>query len=77
MARAYGTRIGLVMGDAKSKRGMGKNFGGGLTRKEVDYLIKHEWAQSAEDILWRRTKCGLHMSGDEQKAFTKWFSAKT
>jgi glycerol-3-phosphate dehydrogenase len=77
MARAYGTRIGLVINGASSKRGMGKDFGGGLTRKEVDYLIKHEWAVTADDILWRRTKCGLHMSETEQKAFAKWFNEKT
>ena len=73
MARAYGTRIGMIMGKAKSKRGLGKSFGGGLSAAEVKYLIAHEWAKSADDILWRRTKCGLHMSDAEQKAFTKWF----
>jgi len=73
MARAYGTRIDMIMGKAKSKRGLGKSFGGGLSAAEVKYLIAHEWAKSADDILWRRTKCGLHMSEAEQKAFTKWF----
>ncbi|NNC38245.1 MAG: glycerol-3-phosphate dehydrogenase [Acidimicrobiales bacterium] len=75
MARAYGTRIDLVIDGASSNRGMGRNFGGGLTRKEVDYLVKHEWAVTAEDILWRRTKCGLHMSDKERAAFAKWFKA--
>jgi glycerol-3-phosphate dehydrogenase len=75
MARAYGTRIGLVIKGAKSKRGMGKHFGGGLTRNEVDYLRTHEWAFSAEDILWRRSKCGLHMSEAERATFAKWLDA--
>jgi len=75
MARAYGTRIDLVIDGATSKRGMGKTFGGGLTRKEVDYLVKHEWAVTADDVMWRRTKCGLHMSEAERAAFTKWFKA--
>jgi glycerol-3-phosphate dehydrogenase len=75
MARAYGTRIRLAIDGAKSNRGMGKNFGGGLTRKEVDYLVRHEWAVTADDVMWRRTKCGLHMSGAERTAFTKWFKA--
>ncbi len=38
---------------------MGESFGGGLTRLEVDYLVREEWARSAEDVLWRHTKCGL------------------
>ena len=42
-----------------SRAGMGESFGGGLTRLEVDYLVREEWARSAEDILWRHTKCGL------------------
>ena len=75
MARAYGTYIHAVIDGATSQRGMGKNFGGGLTRKEIDYLVKNEWARSADDVMWRRTKCGLHMSKAQQAAFTKWFEA--
>ncbi len=43
----------------KSRDDMGESFGGGLTRLEVDYLVREEWARSADDILWRHTKCGL------------------
>ena len=46
--------------------GSGADLGGGLTEAEVDYLMGHEWAPSAEDILWRRSKLGLHLS-DEDK----------
>ena len=38
---------------------MGEEFGGGMTRIEVDYLVREEWARSAEDIAWRHSKCGL------------------
>ncbi len=60
MARAYGTMIETVIGDGD----MGEDFGAGLTAREVDYLVAHEWARTAEDILWRRTKIGMH-TGDE------------
>lgn len=63
MARAYGTRIALVLGDATEL----DDLGGGLSAREVTYLATHEWATTAEDILWRRTKIGLH-TGDETLA---------
>lgn len=66
LARAYGTRISDVIGAAKGLEDLGIHFGAGLTRAEVDYLRAHEWAQSAEDILWRRSKLGLHMSGEQR-----------
>jgi glycerol-3-phosphate dehydrogenase len=63
MARAYGTRIALVLGDATGL----EDLGGGLSAREVDYLATHEWATSADDILWRRTKIGMH-TGEETRA---------
>lgn len=61
LARAYGTRIHKLIGNACSMKDMGHDFGGGLTSAEIDYLTDHEWARSAEDILFRRTKLGLHI----------------
>lgn len=71
--RLYGARIAQVVGDATSLDGLGRHFGGDLYEAEVRYLVKHEWAQTAEDILWRRTKHRLHLSEAEQAAFTAWF----
>jgi glycerol-3-phosphate dehydrogenase len=62
MAAAYGTVIGNVIGDAKAEADLGMDFGGGLTAREVDWLIVNEWAETAEDILWRRSKLGLSLS---------------
>ena len=45
---------------AQSMADLGRDFGAGLTQAEVDYLVDQEWARTAEDILWRRTKLGLH-----------------
>lgn len=72
--RLYGSRIAQIVGQATSLEGLGRHFGGQLYAAEVDYLTRHEWAQSAEDILWRRTKHRLHLTAAEQAAFTEWFT---
>ena len=51
---------------------LGRDFGGGLTEYEARYFIAHEWAQTADDILWRRTKAGLFMSVAQRQAFADW-----
>jgi glycerol-3-phosphate dehydrogenase len=51
----------------------GRDFGGGLHQREVEYFVKHEWARSADDILWRRTKAGLAMTPAERASFAVWF----
>lgn len=67
LARAYGTHIRDVLGDAKTNADLGIWFGADLTQAEVDYLRQKEWAVQADDILWRRSKLGLSMSKDEQQ----------
>jgi glycerol-3-phosphate dehydrogenase len=61
--RRHGALADEVIGDGR----LGEHYGAGLTERELRYLVEHEWARSAEDVLWRRTKCGLHMS-DAQRA---------
>ncbi len=65
---AYGTRADYILGAAKSMQDLGTAFGGGLTEAEVLYLIRHEWAETAEDVLWRRTKLGLHLDEEGRRA---------
>lgn len=67
LARAYGTRISRLLDGVSSREGMGEDFGGGMTRVEVDFLIREEWARSAEDIYWRHSKTGLHASPADQQ----------
>ncbi|MDQ6867704.1 MAG: glycerol-3-phosphate dehydrogenase [Pseudomonadota bacterium] len=62
LARAYGTRAEAVLGDARGACDLGIDFGAGLFQAEIDYLIDQEFALTAEDILWRRSKQGLHLS---------------
>ncbi len=61
-ARAYGTRISGLIGTAKSLEEMGDHYGDHVYEAEILYLIRYEFASSAEDILWRRSKLGLHIS---------------
>ncbi len=67
MARAYGTLLNQVLDGVSHEADLGQDFGDGLTAREVDWLIEHEWAKSADDILLRRTKIGL-ATGPETKA---------
>jgi glycerol-3-phosphate dehydrogenase len=65
--RRHGTLAYDVLGDARSAGDLGEDFGAGLTERELRYLVTREWAKTAEDVLWRRTKAGLHMS-ERQRA---------
>jgi D-erythritol 1-phosphate dehydrogenase len=62
LAHRHGTRVATVLGDARSAADLGENFGADLTAREIAYLRDDEWACTAEDVLWRRTKCGLPMT---------------
>jgi len=68
LVRRHGTRTARVLGEAKSKADLGTHFGDTLYAAEVDYLVAVEWARSAEDVLWRRTKCGLHLTQEQRDA---------
>jgi len=74
LARAYGTRLERVLDGAVSLDDLGRHFGAGLYEREIRYLIGTEFAQTAEDILWRRTKLGLAMSAEEQAALAAWIA---
>jgi glycerol-3-phosphate dehydrogenase len=77
MARAYGTRIEIILGAASSMRDLGEHFGAGLTAAEVRYLAASEWAITAEDILWRRTKVGLHMTDAQRASLESYLDVRT
>jgi glycerol-3-phosphate dehydrogenase len=64
LARSYGTRMEAIIGSARCLNDLGERFGAQLTEAEVDYLRAHEWALTAQDILWRRSKLGLQMPPD-------------
>ncbi|MEM8697228.1 MAG: glycerol-3-phosphate dehydrogenase [Pseudomonadota bacterium] len=66
LARAYGSLLPDILGDATGMADLGEHFGAGLTECEIRYLIEHEWAKTPNDILWRRSKLGLLMTEEEQ-----------
>jgi glycerol-3-phosphate dehydrogenase len=75
-ARLYGARTAAVINGATSLADLGQRFGARLYEAEARYLIAKEWAETPEDILTRRTKHGLHMSGEEKAAFSAWFESR-
>ncbi len=75
LVRSYGTIATKFLGSAATWADLGQSFGAGLTQREVEYLQHHEWAATADDVLWRRTKLGLRMTPEEQAALTDWMSA--
>ncbi len=72
----YGTRAYQILGDAKKITDLGEFFGGGLSAREVDYLIAQEWAEDCEDILWRRSKLGLISSDRDVRALKVYLQTK-
>ena len=71
-AQAYGTRIDRVIGDATTLTDMGPELVPQLFAREAEYLCREEFALDAEDILWRRTKLGLHLRGHSTRALEEW-----
>ena len=75
IARAYGTRSERWLGAAQGWQALGQDFGAGLTKAEVDYLVAEEWAVSADDVLWRRTKLGLRLSEEQRAALAAYLGS--
>ena len=72
LVRAYGTQAAELLGDATSADDLGRHFGWNLTEAEVRWLMSREWARTAADILWRRSKLGLRLSKSEAAALDSW-----
>jgi len=68
LCRAYGTRIEALLAGVSHAADMGADFGAGLTARELDFLAATEWAETAEDVLWRRTKLGLRIPPEKHAA---------
>jgi len=76
LAHLYGTDARDILADAKSLADLGQCFGSDLTEAEVRYLIENEWAMTADDVLWRRTKCGLKFLPAEVEALDAFIAAR-
>ncbi|BDM24510.1 MULTISPECIES: glycerol-3-phosphate dehydrogenase [Pseudomonas] len=75
-AVTYGSRVWQLLEGVQGPEDLGQSIGGGLFGREVDYLVEHEWAASADDILWRRTKLGLFTSAAQQQALVQYLHDK-
>jgi glycerol-3-phosphate dehydrogenase len=67
LVRSYGTRVTRILGSARRFEDLGPRLGADLTGAEVRYLMAHEWAQTEDDVLWRRSKLGLLLSRAERE----------
>jgi len=74
-AGAYGTLSERILANAQSLADLGVNFGGDLTEREVRWLVEHEWAMTTDDILWRRTRLGLHVGPETVQQLKRWLTA--
>ena len=76
LAARHGGLTDAVLGGAKTIAELGQHFGHTLYAREVDYLITHEWARTADDVLWRRTKCGLHLNIQQKQALEEYVTIR-
>jgi glycerol-3-phosphate dehydrogenase len=76
-ARAYGTRVSALLDGADGLADLGEPLGDGLYEAEADYLVRHEWARTAEDILFRRSKLGLHVDAATAARLGAWLDRDT
>ncbi len=76
LARRHGALAYDVLGNAATAADLGASFGAELTAREIDYLVEHEWAVSADDVLWRRTKAGLHLAPAQHEAVRRYLNQR-
>jgi glycerol-3-phosphate dehydrogenase len=74
LLRAYGTRVSRILGGAKTLDDLGPRLGADLTGAEVRYLMNCEWAQTADDVLWRRSKLGLRVSAEDRERLAQFMA---
>jgi Glycerol-3-phosphate dehydrogenase len=72
----FGCEAADMLNDAPDMTSLGDDFGHGLTAREVDWMMTHEWARTADDVLWRRTKLGLVFDADQRAALDAYMADK-
>jgi glycerol-3-phosphate dehydrogenase len=72
LIRAYGSEAAQVLGNAATAADLGRDFGATLTEAEVRWLMRHEFAARAEDVVWRRSKLGLRLTAEQVSALDDW-----
>ncbi|HEY0034947.1 MAG TPA: FAD-dependent oxidoreductase, partial [Devosia sp.] len=77
LMRLYGTKARVILGKAQTLTDLGQHFGADLYRLEVDYVVAEEWARTAEDVLWRRTKLGLRVGAEDIAALDRYLAGQS
>ncbi len=77
LAHRHGSDVRAVLGRAKTLAELGQHFGGHLYASEVNYFVQHEWAQTADDVMWRRTKTGLLANAQQKQMLAAYLSKRT
>jgi glycerol-3-phosphate dehydrogenase len=75
LVRAYGTEAFGMIDGASAAADLGRDFGATLTEREVAWLMRHEYARTADDVVWRRSKLGLRMTKEQIAALDGWMRA--
>jgi glycerol-3-phosphate dehydrogenase len=75
LARRHGSRATRILDRAGADGNLGERFGAELTTAEIAYLVREEWARTADDVLWRRTKCGLPMTAAQRARVAAYVSS--
>jgi len=75
-SRAYGSRVLKLLEGVSSRSDLGAEVAPDLYEAELFYLKRHEWALTADDVLWRRSKLGLHYTPAQRQAVADWFAAQ-
>jgi glycerol-3-phosphate dehydrogenase len=76
LARAYGTRASRLLEGAESRADLGESFGGGMSAREVDYLVREEWARNADDVYWRHSKTGLAATTADRRRLERYLASR-
>ena len=77
LARRHGADVYKVLDGATAMTDLGEPFGAGLYAREIDYMLTREWARTAEDVLWRRSKCGLHLTAAQARSVEHYVVQRT
>jgi glycerol-3-phosphate dehydrogenase len=76
LMRAYGTEARLVLADARTEQDLGADFGATLYEREVRWMMTQEFARSAADVVWRRSKLGLRMTAEQVAGLAAFMAAQ-
>jgi glycerol-3-phosphate dehydrogenase len=71
MVRTYGSELDALLDGASGPNALGEDYGAGFTERELQWLVSREWARTAEDVLWRRSKLGLHIPPEGQERLAR------